>query len=329
MIEVCGACGAEDFFSHRYKHWGWPNLTLFNDKEILTCKYCGFSTLSNNPTEEALNDFYENHYRAIGSPFYIPYDKKIRITRYPMRAISQIALSKSFCNFKSGDYVLDLGSGFGDVLIASKKILINPRLAVIELTKGAIDFFKRNYDVKVFDSLKVFSAECSAKIIVLSHCLEHFRSEDIPKLFDDLRSSLAVGGVIMLEVPHVDMRIHAELRYPDTPHLLFFSKPALVQLIEKNGFELCYLQCTGTSYPYKFRLPEILNIKDEFKSKKIKDILRNYFLSYKYGRLIISIYRKFRKLNFGESPDVFGEFCDTEDGDVLRAIIKIKSKDPL
>jgi SAM-dependent methyltransferase len=119
-----------------------------------------------------------------------------------MRAISQIALSKSFCNFKSGDYVLDLGSGFGDVLIASKKILINPRLAVIELTKGAIDFFKKNYDVKVFGSLKAFSAECSAKIIVLSHCLEH-----LPNWVDALDywiSKLKSGGVLFLYLPHYD-----------------------------------------------------------------------------------------------------------------------------
>lgn len=329
MLLICKACGANEFLSHKYQHWGWPNLDLFNDKEILTCKYCGFSVLSNNPSEEVLNDFYENHYRAIGSPFYIPYDKNIKITKYPMRAISQIALSKSYCNFKSGDYVLDLGSGYGDVLIASRRILINPKLAVIELTKGAIDFFKRNYDVKVFHSLKAFSAEHTAKIIVLSHCLEHFRSEDIPKLFDDLKSSLAIGGVVMIEVPHVDMRIHAQQRYPDTPHLLFFSKSALVQLIEKNGFEICYLQTTGARYPYKFRLPEIFNVKDNLKSINIKDLLRNYFLSYKYGQLIISIYRKFRKLNFWESPDVYGEFCDVEDGDVLRVIVKVKNKDPL
>jgi SAM-dependent methyltransferase len=199
-------------------------LDLLNDKEILTCKHYGFSVLSNNPNEKELNDFYENHYRAISSPLYIPYDKNIKITQYPMRAISQITLAKSFCNSESDDYVLDLGSGYGDILIASKKILINPKLAVIELTKGAIDFFKRNYDVKVFHSLKAFSAEHAAKVIVLSHYLEHFRSKDISQLFDDLKSSLATDGVVMTEVPHVDMGIHAQYRYPDTPPLALFLK---------------------------------------------------------------------------------------------------------
>jgi hypothetical protein len=61
----------------------------------------------------------------------------------------------------------------------------------------------------------------------------------------------------------------------------------------------------------------------------IKDLLQNYLLSSRYGQLIISIYRKFRKLNFWESPDVYGEFCDIEDGDVLRFIIKGKNKYPL
>ncbi len=40
MIEVCNVCGAEDFFSHRYKHWGWPNLDLLNDKENVFGAFC-------------------------------------------------------------------------------------------------------------------------------------------------------------------------------------------------------------------------------------------------------------------------------------------------
>lgn len=329
MLKKCDVCCNNDFSTDKYRHWGWANLDLFNDREILTCTNCGFSTLSINPREEALNDFYENHYRGIGSPFYIPYAGRIVISQYPMRAISQITLSKAFCKFESGDYILDIGSGYGDILNVAKRILINPRLAVIELTKGAIEFFKKNYDAKVFQSLEEFASKYSAKIIILSHCLEHFRSEDIPKLFAELKSSLATDGVIMIEVPHVDMRIHAEIRYPDTPHLLFFSKKALILLVEKNGFELCYLQTTGTKYPYKFRMPEIFNMNKGTKPTNLKDFLRNYFLSYKYGKMLITIYRNLRKFKFQENPDVFAEFCDLEDGDTLRIVIKIKNKDCL
>jgi hypothetical protein len=45
-----------------------------------------------------------------------------------------------------------------------------------------------------------------------------------------------------------------------------------------------------------------------------------------YGRKIISIYRNIRKINFRESPDVYGEFCDVDNGDVLRIIIKKKQR---
>jgi len=37
MIEVCGD---EDFFCHRYKHWRWPNLDLFKDKENVCSEFC-------------------------------------------------------------------------------------------------------------------------------------------------------------------------------------------------------------------------------------------------------------------------------------------------
>jgi hypothetical protein len=63
----------------------------------------------------------------------------------------------------------------------------------------------------------------------------------------DIRKLLAVGGVLVTEVPCVDMRVHSKIRGDDSPHFLFFSKDSLRKLLEVSGFDiLVFDTCTQT-----------------------------------------------------------------------------------
>ena len=71
----------------------------------------------------------------------------------------------------------------------------------------------------------------------------------------------------MIEVPHVDFRVHKDLRYPDKPHTIFFSQDSLCRLLVKFGFDIKYLHTLGEAYPYHY-LPPVLKMA-EVRYKKI------------------------------------------------------------
>jgi len=106
----------------------------------------------------------------------------------------------------------------------------------------------------------------------MSHSLEHYRISDLSELLLNLSLALAENGVAIIEVPHVDLRVHIENRGVDTPHFLFFSKESLAFLFEQYSFEVLFIDTCGPNYQ---PVEEFLVSKDN--SSKIKGYLKLTF----------------------------------------------------
>ncbi len=223
------------------------NHSLFQNKKIILCKKCGFGQIAPPIDSSSLSDFYENYYRSPDSVMHIDF-KKTRLSREVIdyRSISQLLLGAQYMPSKSKYCFLDIGAGVGQSFFTAQNMLTDVRLFAVEASKVAKQFYIKNIDgIEVFS--KISDIKEKIDIILMSHSLEHFNIKDMEKLFCDLYKVLAEDGIVIIEVPHVDLRNNEVIntRFNDTPHLSFFSVPSLENLIERFKFDICYINTVG------------------------------------------------------------------------------------
>lgn len=307
----------------RYNDFAWNKYTLFSNLEIASCDICGFGFVKNKIDLEELGEYYSKFYRSKNSPFYFNFEKKINnriaIDYAGDRSFAQLTLARAFAKFNPHDIFLDIGPGKGGSLLFANHLFQSPQLYCIELTKGASEFFKLNHKATTFETLDRFITKgLQAKILLMSHSLEHYRVEDLTDLLIELKSSLVNDGVIVVEVPHCDIRIHREVRGNDTPHLLFFSMESLKKLFEKNGFEILFIDTVCEFYE-NIELAKKRSLKRKYRGVynkmpiELKNLLRLFVRS---TIKLKSMFNKHVKL----SQYTYGGNRDT-----LRLVARIKN----
>jgi len=220
---------------------------LFTNLKLTYCKKCGlgfsFPIIDNN----LLFNYYKYQYRSKTSTFHIDFDDLEDLHEtfvdYSHKTTQQLVFIDDYCSFKTNDIFLDVGPGAGPSFYIASIFLKKPRLYGIEITNGASEFFNRFPldKINILESLDEFILlKNKAKVILMSHCLEHYQLTDLPKLFQDIKKAIDSNGLLIIEVPHVDLRKHTNVRGIDTPHLLFFSQESLCKLLKKYGFELLF-----------------------------------------------------------------------------------------
>ena len=225
---------------------------MFNSLRLHHCTNCGFGFALPELSDEKLNLFYEKRYRAKDSTIYLDFTKAPKHSYSNIRGsrhFAQLMLGRAFSEFNKGDNFLDIGSGKGGSFRIAKALFTQPSLHAIEKSEGIKDYNSRYFQACSHDSLSDFiSSGTKAKMILMSHSLEHFRLSDLADLFSEIRASLHESGVIVIEVPNVDLRIHKDIRGVDTPHLLFFTKQSLMLLLEKCNFDVLFIDTCGEEY---------------------------------------------------------------------------------
>ena len=213
-----------------------------------------------------IENFYAKDYRRSQSPFYIDFEKlRTYPVEYDIRSIAQITLAKQFVIFNTGDIFLDIGPGRGGSFAVANKVLINPRSIGIELNQGATNAFKRLYGIETLPSFNTFIKQgLKAKIILLSHSLEHFKLSTLEDFLVNLKKLISNDGVVVIEVPLIDFRKHANFREEDAPHFLFFNLESLQLIFEKNHWKVLFINSCGYNYDDWF---EKINLQ----VKKIKN----------------------------------------------------------
>ena len=249
----CGVCGQSTKKEiTKYNPSIWIEHSMFTGCEIECCTECGMGLISPAPNNDSLTTFYQEEYRHISSPFYLDFGRKYRSFYRDHRSISQLLLGLNYVDVKDGDGFLDIGPGpgasFREVveIFGEKKM----NLYAIELSNNASDYYNKFYGVKTFlnlDEVLDYTVK-KPRLVLSSHSLEHFCLDEAKDFLRLLRSNVAEDGCCVFEVPHVDMRIHKDLRGGDDPHLMFFSRDALQKLFTNNGFEVLFIETCGRLY---------------------------------------------------------------------------------
>ena len=279
-MKVCPICSNKISPNHHpYNDIGWTDWGIFKELQLAHCTSCGFGFSIPELNEKVVNLFYERQYRSKESTFHIDFLRLSNIKDNGVgdirndRAFGQLYLARAFCNFNCQDILLDIGPGKGGSFKVAKTLFDNPKFHSIELSQGAKEHYRKNYEADSHNSINDFiSSNLKAQIILLSHTLEHYRLSDLSGLLSNLSLALAKNGVAIIEVPHVDLRVHIENRGVDTPHFLFFSKESLVYLFEQYSFDVLFIDTCGPAYQ---SLEEFL--ESNYNSTKIKGFLKLTF----------------------------------------------------
>tara|TARA_B100000767_G_C19728835_1_gene520704 strand:- start:164 stop:1240 length:1077 start_codon:yes stop_codon:yes gene_type:complete len=254
---------------------------LFQNLKLCFCNKCGLSFSLPIIDNDLIFDFYKYQYRSKTSTFHIDFEnlKDIHETfvDYSHKTTQQLVLIDDYCTFNKNDIFLDIGPGTGASFYIASSLLKQPQLYGIEISNGASAFYNRFPldKINILESLDEFiTLNNKAKVILMSHCLEHYQLKDLPKLFEDIKKSLDSNGLLIIEVPNVDLRIHANFRGVDTPHFLFFSQDSLCKLLEKYGFELMFQNTCNELYETESSYDTNNNSKLKI---KLKMLLRHPF----------------------------------------------------
>jgi len=247
---ICPICNGIDLtYNLKYTNICWPDLEYFNNLTVTCCNSCGFGFSVPELSDEIVNQFYSSEYRRESSPFYLDFNKIEQPYSMTYRSLSQIMLAKHFVSFSENDCFLDIGPGTGESFATARKVLPNPRCVAIELSTGADLAYERVYKIKTFKTIQEFvDSRLKVKICLLSHSLEHYKLSWLKADLKKIRNLMDKGGILVAEVPFVDMREHSALRFEDSPHFLFFSIESIKLLFENNGWNVLFAESAGEPY---------------------------------------------------------------------------------
>lgn len=315
-----------------YRNTYFVDSEIFNKRQIIICKVCGFGALAAEPDSIEIQEFYTRQYRSIDSRHYFDFDKSGPLKNIDPRSFAQIQTGIFFVDFATNDNFLDLGPGNGNSFSMASRLLPNPNLFGIEFNQGAERFYKDKYNVKTYRTLpQLIEQGIEFKMVVLSHSLEHFRKEELSEYISSLRNILSTDGICIVEVPNDDFRVErSRSRINDAPHLLFFSLDSIKMLLENHGFEVIYSKIVGVEkFPARrnpikkdsSKLINLVTIKNFFLRNVIVKKLR---LIVKKLRLVVeSCIQRYYELNYyGYSENILTQFIPAENKDCIRLVIR-------
>ena len=281
---------------------------IFSDLRIEKCESCGFGHATPPLLQATISDFYTNEYRNSKSPLHIDFNNMSKPFARDHRAISQLLLALNYTSLEDGDTFVDIGPGpgnsFRELIEMFGEDKIN--LFAVEFSEDASDFYKRTYNVNTvtnFDEIMHQVAE-KPKLLLSSHCLEHFTYNEATEFLEKINTSLSEDGCCVFEVPHVDFRLHEKSRGSDDPHFLFFSKNALKALFIKSGLDVLFIETCGPDFS-----KNISNPSDEKAPNlliaTIKNLIKS-FLKFIPKKLRSSLEKKLYKINFQDENFLYG-----------------------
>tara|TARA_B110000008_G_scaffold279349_1_gene326102 strand:- start:920 stop:1924 length:1005 start_codon:yes stop_codon:yes gene_type:complete len=234
----------------------------FSAFKIKYCEDCGFGYSIPDVGDELLDRFYTYFYRTNKNPHFINFNKlRIPKTSECKAAVEHILLARTYTQFEKGDKFLDIGPGPGWHFQALKTLMDEPTLYAIEHSEGSANAYKRNYGVETFSEIKILQdklGQDKLKCIFASHSIEHMKFNALNELLGNIKEVLLDDGLLVIEVPHSDMRLHYD-RSGDAPHLLFFSIESLKKLLIDSGFEVIFINTSGAKSSHEFNSSALLN----------------------------------------------------------------------
>ncbi|MDR4508755.1 MAG: class I SAM-dependent methyltransferase [Candidatus Brocadiaceae bacterium] len=287
-IKKCPYCGDDSFTKiSEVERRGLPS-------EIVICNSCDgcFKAKILNSQMNAYH--YEKiSYSLRGKEISEDIIKKLFENRVKSFAYPRYHFITHFIDLIPGrDTVVELGCNDGANLLPWFKN--NFKVAGYDLDPRMVTFGrKKGLNLIHGDLIEFQSSRLKAKLIILSHVLEHV--SDVNTMLQGLVETLQSDGYVFIEVPGLIFQgVRNSLSYFDVEHNYYFDMNSLTLLLKKHGFKIIYADqyiriiCTpeqnvsipaGKGSPVSFRgmkaglmklLIEIMN----FKSGKNYDLLK-------------------------------------------------------
>ena len=300
IIECINCCQAAIEVDN-YRLLDEEDRNYFNNMKIYKCTVCKIAFAYPMPKSQLLNDFYSNVYRKKNRPHYIDYPERIQFREWQN---AQYAYMNQFLDFDNIKTVIDVGPGYGFLLREIRGDHPNLKLIAVDPDILSMTYLQKyRIETKDFlfetEGMKRLPNEC-ADLIISSHSLEHM-TEPI-SFFQAARKVLKNNGAIFLEVPNCEFKEDGYLPRPyDVPHLFFFDKESLSQVISNSGFEIVNLTTAGSKMSeaieamkkqYVYVRNSIFSRFRAFIPKRFKDLIKiiiksqamdTNYASYQYG----------------------------------------------
>lgn len=195
------------------------------------CRRCGLVWSNPRPSEEEVRRYYSREYRldykgqATPSLRHIARSGRGALNRY--RSLSPF--------LKPGDRVLDAGAGGGEVVYVLRKlgfyaVGLEPDEQYARHAREAL-----GVPVSTGFVQDVSFPAGSFDVITMYHALEHV--EDPVGILGTLRSWMAEGGLLLVEVPNVEARCISPVHRFHFAHFYNFNRVTLEATGRKAGFE--------------------------------------------------------------------------------------------
>ncbi len=271
----CNNNKINSFENLNYTNFGSMNYPEeMKDAKIKYCKLCTFSFCYPFVKRDRLNLYYEKYYNGKSIKSDSHQDNIfIRNIFFDQRSISQISLISQFENLNNKT-VLDIGSGSAIFYLQLNRIgFKNIEKYILEPQLKNKNWYDQN-SIKIIEN-DIYDLENKYEnffdLIVLSHSLEHFNSEDAELIIKSIYKLLKKNGKIFIEVPNADLKLYPKANENMQPHLSFFTKKSLSALLENNSFDILFAGLFGASQKTK----KTQDFEDNFHLNKDKMLIHS------------------------------------------------------
>tara|TARA_X000000950_G_scaffold272223_1_gene354441 strand:+ start:4433 stop:5362 length:930 start_codon:yes stop_codon:yes gene_type:complete len=243
-----------------------------NPYKIFVCEECKSGFVFQIPTEKKLQEFYQNAHtpRELQLKKMLPKnalnilleaERKFPNTTLDAKRICETV--KHFIPPALSKKVLDVGAGYG--FISRELIGLGYNVQSLEVGETSRKIF---YELNKFYPDSLFFSEGFSKLnkkkydlVVLSQVLEHLAFKKNP--IKDLNFILKKNGVLALAFPNFRSLLSLILRKRDffiisPEHLNYFSKKAVIAMLEKQSFRILKVETVSRFNPESFNKFELL-----------------------------------------------------------------------
>ena len=241
-------------FLDNYKLEIKEDIKFFNDLKIYNCEDCDFSFVSPIPSEDKLNYFYKNVYRAVGRPPYWMTENYEDLKRYHLedKNLNYLLYLTTLINLSKIENLYDFGGGYGDLGFLLKKKFSDLKLFCTENDDNCKKILKERGYIN-FENFKDINTKFD--LIVTTHSLEHLTNIDIFSKFNDI---LNPNGFLFLKFQTVQKNIFKVDRM--TLHICYFLQVKACTKLQK-----CTTWNSSISPIHHIHLMMITNIKESLK----------------------------------------------------------------
>lgn len=251
--------------------------SMFRDSHIVKCNSCGLLQIDKKFSPAEIEKYYKSEYDRediYNFDFNLfPLDNTWSVSRG--RALAKLV--KRFDLVKQlKTTILDLGCGYGHLIYGFSNYFDSPcTLIGVDYepkTKQLFDKYKWDFEQGGIDDVyRKYTGKVD--ILITSHVFEHIID---PRDFLHKCSNMLVSeGVLLWEVPNLnEYNLECELRH--SPHICLWDIHSLRRILEKNNFEVLFLETAGRKYSW-FDKKRPLNIMLNRIYRKIRKVSNESF----------------------------------------------------